>query len=51
VQPATVVEDLDELEDRSACGCPGRERLAVDELLLERGEEALGDRIEPPWVS
>jgi hypothetical protein len=45
VQPATVVEDLDELEDRSARGCPSRESLAVDELLLERGEEALGERI------
>ena len=47
MEPAPVVEDLDELEDRRPGGSPGREGGAVHELSLEGGEEALGDGVVP----
>jgi hypothetical protein len=40
-----VVEGLDVLEDLRAELSTGRPGAAMDELLLERGEEALGDRV------
>src|SRR3712207_8660892 len=44
VAPA-VVEGFDVLEDRAPCRRPGREAGAVDELVLERAEEALHRRV------
>ena len=45
VTAAAVVEDLDVLEDLGAQLGLGRPGAAVDELLLERREEALGDGV------
>jgi hypothetical protein len=42
VETPTVVEDLDELEDRRPGRGTGREAVPVDQLTLDRGEEALG---------
>ena len=47
VQPFAVVEDLDELEDGSASVGTRRPGLAVDELLFERREPALGHGVVP----
>src|SRR5712691_2754598 len=41
MEPAAVVEDLDELEHGGARGGPSREPVPVHELALERCEEAL----------
>src|SRR5215208_4286330 len=40
-----VVEALDVLEDRTSRYVPSRPRVAVDQLPLERGNEALGHRV------
>src|SRR5215218_1737616 len=45
VAALAVVERLDVLEHRGLELEPGRPSAAVDELLLERGEERLGDRV------
>jgi hypothetical protein len=45
VPAAAVEEDLDVLEDLGPQLRLGRPRADVDELLLERREEALGDRV------
>src|SRR5215204_7605715 len=42
-----VVEGLDVLEDGRLCLLPGGPGLAVEQLGLEGGEEALGDGIVP----
>src|SRR5260370_10200438 len=44
----TVVEDFDVLEERRAGRDVGRERLARQQLALERGEEALGHGVVVP---
>ena len=40
-----VIERLDVLEDGGAELAPGGPRFPMDELLLQRGEEALGDGV------
>jgi hypothetical protein len=45
VSPGLVVEGLDVLEDGGAEIAPGRPGLAVNELLLDRREEALRDGV------
>ncbi len=45
-----VVEDLDEVEDRRPQARSGRPGIAVEELVFEGGEEALGDRVVE-WVA
>ena len=40
-----VIERLDVLEHGGAQLAPGRPGATVDQLLLQRGEEALGDRV------
>ena len=40
-----VVEALDVLEDRTSRYVPSRPRVVVDQLPLERGNEALGHRV------
>src|ERR1700754_2567370 len=45
VASLAVVEDLDVVEDFAAEIAAGRPGSAVDELFLERGEEALGDGV------
>ena len=47
MQPLTVVPDFDEFEDCPAGLGAGGEVGAVDELGLERLEEALGDGVVP----
>jgi hypothetical protein len=47
VTPAAVKEDLDVVEDLAAEFGLGRPGAPVDEFLLERGEEALGDGVVP----
>src|SRR5436309_15732746 len=47
VTALAVVEDLDVLHDRRPRGGAGREVGAVDQLLLQRGEEALHRRVVP----
>jgi len=45
VATLAVVEDLDEVEHRGPEGLTGRPVIAVQQLALEGGEEAFGDRI------
>src|SRR5713226_1437274 len=45
MQPLAIVEDLDVLEDRRPRLFAGVEGVMMDELVLERAEEALGARI------
>ena len=45
-----VVEDLDVLEDGGPGLLPGGPGLAVQQLGLEGGEEALGDGVDAPMV-
>ena len=47
VQAPPVEQDLDVVNDRPAGPGPGWPRPPVDELLLQRGEEALGDGVIP----
>jgi hypothetical protein len=47
VQPSPVVEPLDVVEHRGADLGSGGPGAAVDELELQRGEEALGDGAIP----
>src|SRR5438552_2418005 len=47
VQALPVVEDLHELEDRPPRLCPGRPRVAVHELGLQRGVERLDHGVVP----
>ena len=48
VQAAGVVPGFQILKDGHASLCLGLERTPVDELAFERGEEALGHRIDAP---
>jgi uncharacterized protein (TIGR04141 family) len=48
VASSAIVEDLDVLEDLTAELGLGRPGAAVDQLLLERREEALGDGVDAP---
>jgi hypothetical protein len=48
VAALAVVEDLDVVKDLGAKLGLGRPGAAVDELLLERREEALGDGVDAP---
>jgi hypothetical protein len=50
VTTVAVVERLDVLEDRGAELAPGRPGAPMDELLLQRGKEALGDGVDAPIV-
>lgn len=42
---STVVEDLDELEDRRPQSIPRRPVVTIEQFGLQRGEEALGDGV------
>src|SRR5690606_8428732 len=47
VETLAIVEHLDVIEEGGVQLCVGRPGLAVDELVLQRAEEALGDGVVP----
>ena len=51
MEPDRVVEGLDVIEDGGPRVLSGRERVAAEQILLEGGEEALGDGVDAPMSS